>query len=97
MPMAQKSKYQPPFSVGESIVWLGGCAGLGYPSVFIDHGTYHGTVAWIGRIPEIGPSWTAGIEFVSYYLIKDPTRSKSIQIFCLLHYDFKVCFYYYSS
>ena len=62
--MAQGKKYEPPLSVGEKVVWLGGTAGLGLQGSVVDYGTYHGIVSWIGKIPEIGSQWTAGVDFV---------------------------------
>lgn len=45
----------PPVLVGEKSLWLG--SGSGLPKL--------GTVRWIGRLPEIGPDWTVGLELVS--------------------------------
>ena len=46
--------FRPPVLVGERIVWLG--SGSGLPQC--------GIVRWIGRLPEMGPDWTVGIELV---------------------------------
>lgn len=62
--------YRPPVLVGERVVWLGDAAGAGAeessPSSYQPH---HGTVSWIGRVPEMGNDWAVGIEFVSSLLI----------------------------
>ncbi|PSN51274.1 hypothetical protein C0J52_05310 [Blattella germanica] len=44
--------FRPPVLVGERIVWLG--SGSGLPQ--------GGVVRWIGKLPEMGPDWTVGVE-----------------------------------
>ncbi|CAL4148125.1 unnamed protein product, partial [Meganyctiphanes norvegica] len=60
--MAQDWTHRPPVLVGERIVWLGGSSPIG-GSHNVDFGNYHGTINWIGRLPEQESSWTVGIEF----------------------------------
>ncbi|XP_063236176.1 uncharacterized protein LOC134538684 isoform X2 [Bacillus rossius redtenbacheri] len=44
--------FRPPVLVGERVVWLG--SGTGLPQ--------GGVVRWIGKLPEMGPDWTVGLE-----------------------------------
>nr|CAD7570822.1 unnamed protein product [Timema californicum] len=44
--------FRPPVLVGERVVWLG--SGSGLPQ--------GGVVRWIGKLPEMGPDWTVGLE-----------------------------------
>ncbi|XP_066944421.1 serine-rich adhesin for platelets-like isoform X2 [Macrobrachium rosenbergii] len=62
--MDREWTYRPPLLVGERVVWLGGSAGLG-ESEPCDYGPHHGFVRWIGRVPDMGASWTVGVDFES--------------------------------
>lgn len=44
----------PPVLIGENVFWLG--SGSGLPK--------KGKVKWIGKLQEIGPGWTIGVELV---------------------------------
>ncbi|GLH09620.1 Protein of unknown function, partial [Gryllus bimaculatus] len=44
--------FRPPVLVGERVVWLG--SGSGLPQ--------GGVVRWIGKLPEMGPDWTVGLQ-----------------------------------
>ncbi|XP_068206014.1 uro-adherence factor A-like isoform X2 [Palaemon carinicauda] len=62
--MDREWTYRPPLLVGERVVWLGGSAGLG-ESEPCEYGPHHGFVRWIGRVPDMGLSWTVGVDFES--------------------------------
>lgn len=50
-------------------MWLGGTAGLGgEESTTSSYQPHHGTVSWIGRVPDMGNDWAVGVEFVSLFL-----------------------------
>ncbi|KAK8751234.1 hypothetical protein OTU49_013580, partial [Cherax quadricarinatus] len=60
--MDREWTYRPPVLVGERVVWLGGSPGLGTEEP-CEYGPHHGTVSWIGKVPEMGNHWTVGVEF----------------------------------
>nr|XP_045592793.1 uncharacterized protein LOC123754430 isoform X2 [Procambarus clarkii] len=62
--MDREWTYRPPVLVGERVVWLGELARLGAEEP-CEHSPHHGTVSWIGKIPEMGNHWTVGVEFDS--------------------------------
>lgn len=53
--------YRPPVLVGERVVWVRGDEGKRSPRL----PPHHGTVAWMGRLPDTASQWTVGIQFVS--------------------------------
>lgn len=67
--MDREWTYRPPVLVGERVVWLGGAAGLGAGETCgSSYQPHHGTVSWIGRVPDMGNDWAVGVEFVSFFV-----------------------------
>lgn len=49
---------EPPLTVGDRVVWMS------------DTGPEHGLVRWIGHLPDVGPDWTVGVQFVSHNCVE---------------------------
>lgn len=44
---------EPQLKIGDQIVW------------FSDNGPEYGSVKWLGKLPDVGPEWIAGVDFVN--------------------------------
>lgn len=61
----------PVLSLGERIAWIK------------ETQVEFGIVRWIGRMPQVSPNWTVGVEFVSIFIIIITTIITLIRAFCI--------------